>query len=366
MLAHWWKQLSLLNDCVDFKGPLPSCNKNVYFLNIVDEYSRFPFVFPCPDVSSATVIKCFTDLFSIFGMPGFVHSDRGAVFMSQELRSFLTSKGVCSSRTTSFNPSGNGQAEKYNGTVWKAITMALKSRNLPLKFWQNVLPDALHSIRSLLCTATNETPHERIFNFPRKSTTGSSVPTWLAQPGPVLLKRHVRNKSDPLVDEVELLHANPHYAFVRFPNGRETSVATKHLAPSGGGENLIPESEGDINALPDDIAEVSSQRCEVTPAQEQASPEPKAESPAAPALPRRSERIRRPVDRFGYSSFGTGRMWWLLSFIPDVSQSDWATSSARPWLACRYVTHLNDPHCVLLISCFFASFGHGAFSLNKG
>ena len=106
-------------------------------------------------------------------------------------------------------------------------------------------------------------PHERIFNFPRKSTTGSSVPTWLAQPGPVLLKRHVRNKSDPLVDEVELLHSNPHYAFVCFRNDRETSVATKHLAPSGGGENLIPESEDDIDALPDDIAEASPQRCDV-------------------------------------------------------------------------------------------------------
>ena len=35
-----------------------------------------------------------------------------------------------------------------------------------------VLPNALYSIRSLLCTSTNETPHEQIFNFSRESTMG--------------------------------------------------------------------------------------------------------------------------------------------------------------------------------------------------
>lgn len=145
---------------IDFKGPLPTNNGNKYFLMVVDEYSRFPFVFPCPDVSTNTVIKCLTSLFSLVGMPAYVHSDRGASFMSRELREFLSSKGVASSRTTSYNPEGNGQAERCNGMIWKAVTMTLISKNLPLKNWQDVLPNVLHSVRSLLCAATNETPHE--------------------------------------------------------------------------------------------------------------------------------------------------------------------------------------------------------------
>ena len=144
---------------IDFKGPLPTNNANKYFLMVVDEYSRFAFVFPCLDVSAITVIKCLTSLFSLVGMPAYVHSDRGASFMSREVREFLTTKGVATSRTTSYNPAGNGQAEKYNGVAWKAITMSLKSRNLPLRNWPDVLPDVLPSTRSLLCTATNETPH---------------------------------------------------------------------------------------------------------------------------------------------------------------------------------------------------------------
>ena len=56
-----------------------------------------------------------------------------------------------------------------------------------------------------------------MFHFNRRSGLGSSVPSWLSSPGPVLLKRHVRaNKHEPLVDEVELVHATPSCAKVRF------------------------------------------------------------------------------------------------------------------------------------------------------
>ena len=44
----------------------------------------------------------------------------------------------------------------------------------------------------------------------------------LVTPGPVYIICPLRaNKKEPLVGEVEL----------RYPNGRETSVATKHLSP---------------------------------------------------------------------------------------------------------------------------------------
>lgn len=219
---------------IDFKGPLPSAGQERYLLTILDEFSRFPFAFPCRDMSSQTVINCLCSLFSMFGMPSYVHSDRGTSFMSSELRSFLHSKGIATSRTTSYNPEGNGQVERLNGTLWKTITLALKTRSLPINCWKDVLPDCLHSIRSLLCTATNSTPHERMFSFTRKSTTGPSIPSWLASPGRVLLKRHVRaSKYEPLVENVELIEANPCYAHIRYSNGHEDTVSVKHLAPCG-------------------------------------------------------------------------------------------------------------------------------------
>ena len=41
---------------VDFKGPLPTTSTNKYLLTIVDEYSRFPFAFPCKDMLVPTII----------------------------------------------------------------------------------------------------------------------------------------------------------------------------------------------------------------------------------------------------------------------------------------------------------------------
>ncbi|VDP95226.1 unnamed protein product [Echinostoma caproni] len=183
---------------------------------------------------SSTVINCLCQLFAIFGMPAYVHSDRGPSFMSAEVVRFLRDKGVATSHTTAYNPQGNGRVERLNGTLWKAISLALRTRGLPTSQWEMVLPDALHSIRSLLCVATNNTPHERLFSFPRRSVNGSSIPTWLTTPGPVLLKRMDRtSKYDNLVEEVDLISCNPHYALVKMPNGREENVSIRRLAPPG-------------------------------------------------------------------------------------------------------------------------------------
>ena len=169
-------------------------------LTIVDEFSRFPFVFPCQDINSSTVIKCLCQLFAIFGMPSYVHSDRGSNLISEELKQFFNGRGIATSRTSRYNPQGNGQCERYNGIVWKAVTLALKTHSLSISQWKEVLLDALHSIRSLLAAATDCTPHECMFTYQRRSSSGNSVLTWLMTPGTVLMKRHVCNsKYDPLV-----------------------------------------------------------------------------------------------------------------------------------------------------------------------
>ncbi|GFV21942.1 putative retrovirus-related pol polyprotein from transposon opus [Trichonephila clavipes] len=167
-------------------------------------------------------------------MPSFIHSDRGSSFMFHELKSFLTSQGIATSRTTPYNPAGNGQVEHYNGIIWKTIQLALRSNSMKTKQWEGVIQTALHSIRSLLCTATNATPHERMFSHPRRSHNGCSIPTWLTKPAPVLMKNQMHaNKYKPIVQEVELIEANPDYAHVKLGDGRETTVCVRHLAPRG-------------------------------------------------------------------------------------------------------------------------------------
>ncbi|XP_059825066.1 uncharacterized protein LOC132393672 [Hypanus sabinus] len=249
--------------------------------------------------------------------------------MSEELRQYLLARGIATSRTTSYNPRGNGQVERENATVWKATLLALKSKGLPVSRWQEVLPEALHSIRSLLCTSTNATPHERLFSFPRKSVTGTTLPVWLTSPGPVLLRKHVRsNKYSPLVERVHLLHANPQYAYVVLPDGREDTVSIRDLAPAGAADPYPEGSPVTVNPAPEVtpyapgptqtphdtcIPGVSyafipgaSHMHEGSPApsgQEHAQPPSPVQSPMLPApmgsqpVLRRSQRQIRPPDR---------------------------------------------------------------------
>ena len=130
---------------------------------------------------------------------------------------------------------GNGQVERYNGVIWKTISLCLRSKGLKINQWELALPDALHSLRSLLCTATNCTPHDRADVHLRKAFNERKVHANMVKyTGLVLIKKHVRqSKYDALVEKVELLESNPDYALVRHPDGREQTVSVRHLAPCG-------------------------------------------------------------------------------------------------------------------------------------
>ena len=124
--------------------------------------------------------------------------------------------------------------------------MILCNYKQPNSAWKIVLPKALHSIQSLLCAATNATPHVRLLKFDRRSMLGRSLPHWLVQPGPVLLRRFIINKKQPRVDTVELIEANPNFAHIRFPDGRESTVSVSDLALS---QSLQSVSDADNDSI---------------------------------------------------------------------------------------------------------------------
>ena len=312
-----WQKISL-----DFKGP--DKRKNKYLLIVIDEFSRFPFVFPCQTMTTQTVIKCLTTLFCMFGLPGYVHTDRASYFLSKDFKDYLHNRGIVTSRTTPYHPTGNSQNERWNQTIWRTVKLMLHSRQLPEEAWETVLQDALHSTRSLLCTSTNSTPHDRFFSFQRKSMLGQSLPHRLITPGPVLLRNHVRNKGDPLCYEVDFLESNQQFTQVRFPDGRESTVSTKDLAPypstkeptrisheeqPSSPNSLDPpdQSLDNINLTPPDNPHPSSPLPLPCPQPSQTSPTPlslpspqPSETPTLPVpSPRRSTRARKAPNRYG-------------------------------------------------------------------
>ena len=58
-----WERIS-----VHFKGPLPRTVKgNKYLLVVVDEFSRFPFAFPCKDTTTASTVNALSSFIQLNG-----------------------------------------------------------------------------------------------------------------------------------------------------------------------------------------------------------------------------------------------------------------------------------------------------------
>ena len=108
--------------------------------------------------SSRTVISCLRSLLSLFGFPAIVHSDNAKCFVSKEIKEFLNKRGIASTFFSVYNPCGNSQCERLNGVIWNNIKLALCTNGLEIVNWEMVIPEVFHSLRSLLCTATNEVP----------------------------------------------------------------------------------------------------------------------------------------------------------------------------------------------------------------
>ena len=221
--------------------------------------------------------------------------------MSKELKSYLSDLGIATSRT-SYNPQGNGQCERYNGIIWKTIELALRSQNLPIPHWEVVMLYIQYALSSAPPMKLHTTECSLI---KRHSCSGPSIPSWLMQPGKVDLKRHVkRSKYEPDVDLVDLLEANSHYAHVRLPSGLETTVSTRHLAPTGG--HIEIPAINDENSLTIDNTDesiklgvsVESEQCNrQTNSSEDASSTNDTVCDTSMISPRRSMRIKHKPDK---------------------------------------------------------------------
>jgi len=311
-------------------GPHP------YLLIVVDEHSHFAFCFFC---AKFEVVHCYAMLVVVllFSFTGCVHSDRGAPFISRETRSFLATHGISFSTSTPYHPQGNNQYERSNQTICRTIKLLLHGKRLSEKHWETVLP-TLHAVRSLVCLTTNETPHER---FPHKAMTGSALPSWLLHPGPVLLRRHVRNKANPLCDPVELLEVNQTYSVIHLSDGQETMVSTSDLPPFPRSQTIAEELTTDVafnpttpssveNVIPDCSGYPPPAAKMLTPSQGLTSLSPSTDS--FPSLPRadvqplrHSTRLRKPPDRFGDWSISFKRGESATVLMPTVACTDYST-----------------------------------------
>lgn len=107
-----------------------------------------------PDQTADTTASAFLSICSQAGLPRVIHSDQGPNFESQLFQDTLRGLGVTKTRTTAYNPKGNGLAESGN----KSVLQLLRCFTERESDWEDKLPLILLSYNSRVHCSTRLPP----------------------------------------------------------------------------------------------------------------------------------------------------------------------------------------------------------------
>ncbi|KAJ9562511.1 hypothetical protein OSB04_007671 [Centaurea solstitialis] len=165
---------------MDLFGPtnVMSIGKKSYCLVIIDDYSRFTWVFflRTKDETSG-LIKTFVKRVEnqVNLRVKVIRSDNGTEFKNADLNSFCEEKGIERQFSAPRTPQQNGVAERRNRTLIEAARTMLADSKLPITFWAEAVNTACYvQNRVHVVKSKGKTPYELFKN--KKPFIGFFVP----------------------------------------------------------------------------------------------------------------------------------------------------------------------------------------------
>nr|GEV39451.1 reverse transcriptase domain-containing protein [Tanacetum cinerariifolium] len=99
---------------IDFMGPFPSSKGNKYILVAVDYLSKWVEAKALPTNDARVVVNFLKSLFSRFGIPRAIISDRGSYFCNDQFTRVMIKYGFTHRLATTYHPQTSGQVEVSN------------------------------------------------------------------------------------------------------------------------------------------------------------------------------------------------------------------------------------------------------------
>ncbi|GJS58765.1 reverse transcriptase domain-containing protein [Tanacetum coccineum] len=140
---------------LDFMGPFLTSRGNKCILVVIDYVSKWVEAQALLTNDARVVINFLRGLFSRFGVPKALISDRGTHFCNFQLEKALRKYGVTHKLSTTYHPQTNGQTEVTNRAKRRILERLVRYNP---KDWSEKLNDALWAFRTAYKTPTGCTP----------------------------------------------------------------------------------------------------------------------------------------------------------------------------------------------------------------
>nr|GFC04884.1 reverse transcriptase domain-containing protein [Tanacetum cinerariifolium] len=144
---------------IDFMGPFLSSKGNKYILVAVDYLSKWVEAKALPMNNARVVVKFLKSLFSRFGKPKAIISDRGTHFCNDQFSRVMAKYGVTHRLSTAYHPQTSGQVEVTNHGLKRILERTMGENHA---LWSDKLEDALWAFRTAFKTFVGCTPYRLV------------------------------------------------------------------------------------------------------------------------------------------------------------------------------------------------------------
>ncbi|KAM7304079.1 uncharacterized protein ISCGN_013979 [Ixodes scapularis] len=147
---------------IDIIGPIVpiASSGNRYILTMVDMATRYPDAVALKSIGSQQVAEALVQMFTRYGVPAEIFSDRGTNFTSELLREVSRLLSMKQLLTTPYHPISNGLVERFNGTIKQMLRRMCKERP---KDWDRYLPALLFAYREVPQASLRFSPFELLY-----------------------------------------------------------------------------------------------------------------------------------------------------------------------------------------------------------